>query len=130
MKIDKVEYKNYQEWHKGITAVAPLVTLDYEYKGGQLLVSPNPSRRAIDARISYNGICYSKTFEIPCDIVWRENRYGICGSIRKWEKSYHWRDIETIKLAEEFAKSLLDGLDLLSEKEHVMITPTILPMAE
>lgn len=118
MRLSKQEYRNYQKWHAGRTTSAPLVTLDYEYKGGRLLVNPNPGRRAIDASISYNGICYGKTFEIPCDIVWREHRYGICGSIVKYEKEYNWRDLETIKLAEEFAKSLLDGLDLLSQSRE------------
>ena len=131
MRIDKVEYKNYQEWHKGRTDEAPLATLDYEYKGGRLLVSPNPSRRAVDASISYNGICYGKTFEIPCDIVWRENHYGFLGSMVKYEKEYNWRDLETLKLAEEFAKSMLDGLNLLSSRKPDMtITPNILPFAE
>ena len=118
MRISKKEYRDYQKWHAGRTTPAPLVTLDYEYKGGRLLVSPNPSKRAIDASISYNGIHYDKTFETPCDIVWREHRCGLLGSIVKYEKEYNWRDLETIKLAEEFAKSLLDGLDLLSQSKE------------
>lgn len=117
MIIDKVEYKNYQEWHKGRTTPASLVTLDYEYKGGKILVTPNPYKRAVDINISYRGLHFDKTFDVPCDIVWRERRYGICGSKVKYEKEYRWRDIETIKLAEEFAKSMLDGLDLLSKRE-------------
>lgn len=114
MRISKSNYKDYQKWHEGRTTSAPLKTIEYDYKGGKILVMPNPSKRAIDVSISYNGIRYGKTFEVPCDIVWRENHCGLLGSIVKYEKEYHWRDIETIKLAEEFAKSILDGLDLLS----------------
>ena len=132
MIIDKVEYRNYQEWHKGRTTRAPLATLDYEYKGGRLLVGPNPSRRAVDVSISYNGIRYGKTFDVPCDIVWhRVDKGSWLNRTVTWEKEFRWRDMETIKLAEEFAKSMLDGLDMLSVKEsNVTITPTIIPFAK
>ena len=118
MRISKSNYKDYLKWHEGRITPAPLRTIEYDYKGGRLWVMPNPRKRAIDVGISYNGVRYGKTFEVPCDIVWRENRYGLFGSIVKYEKEYRWRDIETIKIAEEFAKSMLDGLDLLSQSKE------------
>lgn len=132
MRIDKAEYKNYQEWHKGRATCAPLVTLSYNYKGGRILITPNSSKRAIDVSIRCNGICYDKTFEVPCDIIWHQVTKGswLNRSVT-WEQEFRWRDVETMKLAEEFAKSILDAIDLLSVKESsVVITPTIIPVVE
>ena len=131
MIIDKVEYKNYQEWHRGRTTTAPLKTIEYNYKGGKFWVMPNPSKRAIDVDISYKGIRYGKTFEIPCDIVWHLVPKGSWFNRDvTWEKEFQWRDTETMKLAEEFARGILEGLDALSEKEHAVMMPAILPFEE
>jgi len=132
MRVDKVEYKNYQEWHKGRTSSAPLRAFDYKYKSGRILINPNPGKRAIDVSIRYNGICYCKTFDVPCDIIWHRVEKGSwLNRTVTWEQEFRWRDVETMKLAEEFAKSILDAIDLLSVKESsVVITPTIIPVVE
>lgn len=131
MRISKFDYKEYQKWYEGRTTSAPLKIIEYDYKGGRLCVKPTSYKRAVDAEVFYNGIYYVKTFDIPCDIVWREHRCGgLFRSTVKYEKEYNWRDIETTKLAEEFARCMLEGLDALSKKEYITIAPTILPLTE